>query len=1210
MNSKCKTFKLIQLDCEIIIKSIKPVKNENGNWVATFPLIEETSMRNATDFCGEFPDNEFFRQVRKAKEKQVINAKKENPEYKDDFNAKKSECMRDSIIYLNFKSVFPREINNELKKIKKIKERFQADPESLSEEEIKIAPDYIKACLLLRNGFSVEYKNGKTIEYVPIDKSNSMSRESRIIYIDKTLYDAVNIAVMLGFKLYEEEILIKLSNYYAYRGLYLTNAIRIEDSLLKLDEESVIVIPDCSDKLICKDTGVYTAKKTGNTWSPKNEKEGYKIEITRYDGEGLICPEYAEIISDYLYKDKEKASSFQIRLPYTKGMLHKVDFHKFFKEEVINTIYNKDGGSEEDVESIYKEMVVEDVFGQKRKISEAKIILTESMFKCLKWYRKVWDKNKNDYTEKDPMELFFKRVKEYDYGLCVVNTDAGIKCDSVKLNYQFLNTLALSGQDFKDIIDEHVEEALNLLKDENKAKALEVLLGPDPGDGDVPEDEMSDEYIISFSENTWKAALRKNHDFIDHQKIKNELAGIVSSKIIDVAYGRVSVSGKLLFLSQDLMSFLYYLTKLLGDSIKDKDQEKYKVVKNKLKEYCLGSGLFYAPDVEEEGNYGLLRNPHLSRNEQCVLKAYIPGSGEGENVDQQSRKTKLYKKYFSHLRGVVMLPYNSYDALILGGADYDGDMIKLIFNDKINTAMEEGCYKLNEKGKKLERKLPIVIIPDTKIEGIEKRIPEKVDYKTIQNTFSSAVGLISNKAISAPEWSDDDSENDHSNDVYPRAYYTILTGLEIDAAKTGVHPDLPETQTKKSVFLEDKKYFDEFRKMDKSVQENYKVVIDKNEIVFCQQKKKKKVEKENSDDEQDENINEKRFDLIGRGLSLNIKKDDIVPDSGRDQDNINYLAIYFLMAWKKYKEKGKEDKKDKKVYFDFHHKEKKNTERDKECKELYDAYKEINDKLNWFFHRAEAKKKISYLGKIYTLMKFRCGDASTELVCEDIGLEENTDKITVDSYIAKVYFDLQDIFEYADKSSEKAALEKVKGTIKKLSEDYWHFTGYQHTDKKDKEQERKNVLREILPDSKDKKPDYKPLETMFSNFDNQGYYLLYYFLMDIRDRLEEVAPIDNEDVNRRNKRNMSDNKYYNDFINILVEKFNAKQSKSMIRKSIHKEIRCKLKEIFGDESMEEAIRYCYGVNSSGPFFWETFTTKEILSQIHKKIVFKIGGENA
>ena len=51
------------------------------------------------------------------------------------------------------------------------------------------------------------------------------------------------------------------------------------------------------------------------------------VEVLEFDGEGIISKELS-----YMLTESGKRHSFQIRLPYIKGVVHEVDFKKLFSE--------------------------------------------------------------------------------------------------------------------------------------------------------------------------------------------------------------------------------------------------------------------------------------------------------------------------------------------------------------------------------------------------------------------------------------------------------------------------------------------------------------------------------------------------------------------------------------------------------------------------------------------------------------------------------------------------------------------------------------------------------------------------------------------------------------------------------------------------------------------------------------------------------------
>lgn len=202
----------------------------------------------------------------------------------------------------------------------------------------------------------------------------------------------------------------------------------------------------------------------------------------------------------------------------------------------------------------------------------------------------------------------------------------------------------------------------------------------------------------------------------------------------------------------------------------------------------------YAPKATYEENefYTLLRSPHIARNEEAIAR---PLKAIG----------KLREKYLSHLHYVVMVDSRFLIPERLGGADFDGDMVKTV-SDKL----------LNACVMKSSTTLPVLKIPTA-----EPLISDANDwyarFLTVKSTFSSRVGQISNAALSRGIIAYDESLTEDEREHYLQEVETlaILTGLEIDSAKSGIKPDLLEyiehSKVTKSLFLKYKAIIDSDR---------------------------------------------------------------------------------------------------------------------------------------------------------------------------------------------------------------------------------------------------------------------------------------------------------------------------------------------------------------------------------------------------------------
>lgn len=168
----------------------------------------------------------------------------------------------------------------------------------------------------------------------------------------------------------------------------------------------------------------------------------------------------------------------------------------------------------------------------------------------------------------------------------------------------------------------------------------------------------------------------------------------------------------------------------------------------------------------------LLRNPHIAKNEEAMV--YTPRSiGD------------IRRKYLSHLNGVVMVEPWSLIAERLGGADYDGDMVKVLYEPVIcdsiasHYAEDTGIFADIFANK---NNLPLLSIPTAEPQ-LRDANNWQARYETVKNTFSSRVGQISNTALECSMLAYDESIDEETREVNRKETETlaILTGLEIDS---------------------------------------------------------------------------------------------------------------------------------------------------------------------------------------------------------------------------------------------------------------------------------------------------------------------------------------------------------------------------------------------------------------------------------------------
>lgn len=248
-------------------------------------------------------------------------------------------------------------------------------------------------------------------QYVAFERSNSMSRMGRLSFLRADLWETVRRRIMLDLELGQ----CQLSKLYAYNGLMLSTGARVEG--IEIDRPHRVIVVD--NHALRRSARVTTVEDVGGTDSVRRYRRVERVEdfsVTEFDGEGLISKEYAARLNKAL---GGRHTSFQMRLPFVKGMLHQVDFHDFFRSAGTTHLT--------------------DLWGVNHPVAKVDIILTKSMFKGYGWLTengKSW-------------EDYWAAFRKYRHALYVTNVSKERPQGFTQLNYQFLTTLSMTGEEFR-----------------------------------------------------------------------------------------------------------------------------------------------------------------------------------------------------------------------------------------------------------------------------------------------------------------------------------------------------------------------------------------------------------------------------------------------------------------------------------------------------------------------------------------------------------------------------------------------------------------------------------------------------------------------------------------------------------------------------------------------------------------------------------------
>lgn len=625
-----------------------------------------------------------------------------------------SDKLRDVFVYVDFSGIFDRKAAGKVLDYQKIAE-YMFRPEGIT------------------LNFGKEDKR-----YIAFERSASMSRANQLSFIRADVYESLRERMMLGMNIGK----CQLSKLYAYNALLFTSGKRYKDSDTILNDKKIIVIKNPESVIEKIKTVTVNGDGSYNAVRKYTRTEEIKdITITEFDGEGFISPSLAELLD-------EGHNSFQIRMPYIKGVVHKVDFAALLSELEVPFIV--------------------DMWGNKHNPADVDMILTDSMFKGLKWMTD----NGLSWAE------YLERCKKYNHALYISGKDKIEPQDTTELNYQFLNTLSITDDEFrpKDLplgwIGSPEQDSRHWITKTTETEYYHLI-----ADNEARRRYFTDELDEDLTDNKRKyraELIAKNALFIDEPIYAKELKDKAENLLGKYAMGKLLVAGDNRYLSDDLLRLAAYMIKQsVGEG----------AAYYRLEQEFINGNFMYAPQssYEKSDYYTILRSPHIARNEEVLVKPMVPG--------------ELREKYLSHLSYVIMVDSRSLIPERLGGADFDGDMVKTIADPLVNKCVMRSSTEL-----------PLLKIPTE-----QPLIADATDWYerfiTVKNTFSSRVGQISNAALSRGIIAYDENTTDEDKERYYHEVETlaILTGLEIDSAKSGVKPDLSEYIEKKtarrSIFL-------------------------------------------------------------------------------------------------------------------------------------------------------------------------------------------------------------------------------------------------------------------------------------------------------------------------------------------------------------------------------------------------------------------------
>lgn len=390
-------------------------------------------------------------------------------------------------------------------------------------------------------------------------------------------------------------------------------------------------------------------------------------DIDVFDGGGIATPEVFNQIMKGL--GLNYPVEFAIIRGYgigIKGMITKFDIigylDEFYKE---NTEFcKKEDGK----------YYLQDYWNRWRKVTKFTMILNESMVKLAKYY----DSEENWYTYLNRLKMVDEKYAPIMGKLYIskVNKNPKDVSEYRRLNYQLLTALALSKQDYVQLMKEDMHVYRKIIKpfDKNAEKDEWItnidyirLFFKNIVSGESEEE--LDEDIKTVSENVvtkCEELLNISENFVKLKYVKKQLAKLIEKRCRDLACGKITVKARYQYIGICPISYMNYaMTRTQGEN-------------------GLQTGQFYNYDVPGGETRTIARNP---------LCAY----SEVHNV--RFIKKDLLDKYLCHCKEIIYFNQQSDILALMSSADTDGDACTVIDNDIIKAAVvipADGKYFWNK----------------------------------------------------------------------------------------------------------------------------------------------------------------------------------------------------------------------------------------------------------------------------------------------------------------------------------------------------------------------------------------------------------------------------------------------------------------------------------------------------------------------------------
>lgn len=405
-------------------------------------------------------------------------------------------------------------------------------------------------------------------------------------------------------------------------------------------EPKVVVI----EELQYQYTGIHTVLKDINTL--EFGEEVVETTLSSHDGQGIMSLELAERIRQELNSKKQKELNYINWITFRlftiggKGICIAVDI-----KEQLEKVWIQFGDSE-GLKKIDGRLYIKDIYEKWHDIESVDMVLNESQTKLIKYF----NSNEDIENAKNQVPEKFKGVINNLY-VCKHNENT-LRTDKTRMNYQFLQALAITSNDIAELTKNNKEMLEQALTDIDSMLIVNNL-------AEIREDE--DDTTVSNSFNLALDLVKYDESFLKDKTVLEQVRRLYMSKIKRLSYGRVFMNDMAYRLCvQDPQVYMNFIA--------TRDMETART------QECL-----------QTAEYSVVGRPAG----QKTVMGRNPLSGHQEMIRFENKRNNYIDSLGYKCNSMIV--FNSYDATPsrMSGMDFDGDVAGVIVDDIIYNSVIE-----------------------------------------------------------------------------------------------------------------------------------------------------------------------------------------------------------------------------------------------------------------------------------------------------------------------------------------------------------------------------------------------------------------------------------------------------------------------------------------------------------------------------------------